>query len=169
MTQKVNFNVGTCPMLYQFYEAVTLMQQISQNQQKAYLGTGWTSPLRVNVQGSIQLSSGERNIEESIWLILRTDLGERVYRPDFGSRLSELTFAPMNTQTLLMMRLYVQEALEMWEPRIVLDSVRADPDPVRGRVDIIVDCFYLVFEPEQPLEGTVLALTFKGEAAHHRP
>lgn len=126
-------------MLYQFYEAVTLMQQISQNQQKAYLGTGWTSPLRVNVQGSIQLSSGERNIEESIWLILRTDLGERVYRPDFGSRLSELTFAPMNTQTLLMMRLYVQEALEMWEPRIVLDSVRADPDPVRGRVDIIVD------------------------------
>jgi phage baseplate assembly protein W len=115
------------------------MQQISQNQQKAYLGTGWTSPLRVNVQGSIQLSSGERNIEESIWLILRTELGERVYRPDFGSRLSELTFAPMNTQTLLMMRLYVQEALEMWEPRIVLDSVRADPDPVRGRVDIIVD------------------------------
>jgi len=118
---------------------VTRMQQISQNQQKAYLGTGWTSPLRVNVQGSIQLSSGERNIEESIWLILRTELGERVYRPDFGSRLSELTFAPMNTQTLLMMRLYVQEALEMWEPRIVLDSVRADPDPVRGRVDIIVD------------------------------
>ncbi len=27
------------------------------------------------------------------------------------------------------------------------------------------NCFYLVFEPEQPLEGNVLALTFKGEAA----
>lgn len=115
------------------------MQQITPNGQKAYLGTGWASPLRVNLQGSIQLSSAERNIEESIWLILRTDLGERVYRPEFGSRLSELTFAPMNTQTLLLIRLYVQEALEMWEPRIELDEVRADPDPVRGRVDIIIE------------------------------
>ncbi len=115
------------------------MEQISQNQQKAYLGTGWASPLRVNLQGSIQLSSAERNIEESIWIILRTDLGERVYRPDFGSRLSELAFAPMNTQTLLLIRLYVQEALEMWEPRIVIDTVRTDPDPVRGRVDILIE------------------------------
>jgi phage baseplate assembly protein W len=114
------------------------MQEIGGNQQKAYLGTGWASPLRVNVQGSIPLSSEERNIEESIWIILRTDLGERVYRPNFGSRLSELVFAPMNTQTLLLIRLYVQEALEMWEPRIEIDEVRTDPDPVRGRVDIII-------------------------------
>jgi phage baseplate assembly protein W len=62
-----------------------------------------------------------------------------VYRPEFGSRLSELTFAPMNTQTLLLIRLYVQEALEMWEPRIELDEVRADPDPLRGRVDVIIE------------------------------
>jgi hypothetical protein len=107
--------------------------------EKDYLGTGWTSPLKVNVQGSIQLSSAQRNIEESIWIILRTQLGERVYRPEFGSRLSELTFAPMNTQTLLLIRLYVEEALEMWEPRIVIDEVRTDPDPMQGRVDIIVD------------------------------
>lgn len=114
------------------------MAEVPDNQQ-AYLGTGLAFPLRLTVQGSIQLSSAERNIEESIWLILRTDLGERVYRPDFGSRLSELVFAPMNTQTLLLIRLYVREALEIWEPRIELDAVRTDPDPVRGRVDIIID------------------------------
>jgi uncharacterized protein len=132
-----------------------LMEQISQDRQKAYLGTGWASPLRVNLQGSIQLSSAERNIEESIWLILRTDLGERVYRPDFGSRLSELTFAPMNTQTLLLIRLYVQEALEMWEPRIVIDAVRTDPDPVRGRVDIIID-----YHPKESHETRSLVYPF---------
>lgn len=131
------------------------MQQISQNQQNAYLGSGWSSPLRVNVQGSIQLSSAQRNIEESIWLILRTDLGERVYRPNFGSRLSELAFAPMNTQTLLLMRLYVQEALEMWEPRIVIDEVRTDPDPVRGRVDIIVD-----YHPKDSYDSRSLVYPF---------
>lgn len=131
------------------------MQDINRNQPKAYLGTGWASPLRVNVQGSIPLSSAERNIEESIWLILRTDLGERVYRPNFGSRLSELMFAPMNTQTLLLIRLYVQEALEMWEPRIEIDDVSTDPDPVRGRVDIIIE-----YHPKDSYDSRSLVYPF---------
>ncbi len=94
--------------------------------------------MRVNIQGSIQLNAAVPNIEESIWIILRTQLGERVYRPNFGSRLSELTFAPMNSQTLLMLRLHIQEALEMWEPRIIIDAVHTDPDPMRGRVDVLL-------------------------------
>ncbi len=131
------------------------MPQTNPNQQKGYLGTGWASPLRVNVQGSIPLSSAERNIEESIWIILRTDLGERVYRPNFGSRLSELVFAPMNTQTLLLIRLYVQEALEMWEPRIEIEEVRTDPDPVRGQVDIIIQ-----YHPKDTYDSRSLVYPF---------
>ena len=60
------------------------------------------------------------------------------------------------------MRLYVLEALQAWEPRIVVNEVRTDPDPVRGRVDIIIEYqlkdypdtysfvypFYLVSMPE---------------------
>jgi uncharacterized protein len=102
------------------------------------IGQGIGFPFRTNTQGSLQLSADDRNLEESIHLILRTSLGERVYRPDFGSRLSELTFAPLNTQTLLLIKLYIEEALEAWEPRIELDEIQTDPDPVRGRVNIII-------------------------------
>ena len=84
-----------------------------------YIGSGFAFPLDLSVQGGIQLSSEIQNLEESILIILQTDLGERVYRPDFGSRLSELVFEPLNTQTLLRIRLYVEEALKMWEPRII--------------------------------------------------
>lgn len=105
----------------------------------AHLGTGWAFPLRLDVQGGIQTSSKAQKVKEAIWIILRTGQGERVYRPNFGSRLSELAFAPMNSETLLRIRLYVIEALEIWEPRIYIDEVRADPDPVRGRVDIIIN------------------------------
>lgn len=108
-------------------------------QQNKYIGSGLAFPLQINVQGGIQLSYNTPNIEESIIIILRTDLGERVYRPNFGSRLSELVFEPMNVQTLLLIRLYVEEALEMWEPRIILKEIRADPDPIRGKVDIIIE------------------------------
>ena len=114
------------------------MPEAVNDQEQKYLGRGWAFPLQLNVQGGIQLRSEAQKVRESIWLILRTELGERVYRPDFGSRLSELMFAPMSTDTLLEIRLYVREALEKWEPRILLDRVITDADPVRGRVDIII-------------------------------
>ena len=107
--------------------------------QREYLGKGWTFPLQLNLQGGIQFSSEDQKVKESIWIILRTGVGERVYRPNFGSRLSELAFAPMNSETLLQIRIYVLEALEVWEPRIIVDEVRTDADPVRGKVDIIIN------------------------------
>jgi uncharacterized protein len=102
------------------------------------IGSGFASPLQINVQGGIQTSSKTSNIEESIYIILRTNLGERVYRPGFGSRLSELVYEPLNLQTLLQIRLYVEEALEMWEPRITLKGVQTEPDPIRGKVNITI-------------------------------
>jgi hypothetical protein len=123
--------------------------------QENYIGAGLGFPLQVNVQGGIQLSTGTPNIEESIVIILRTDLGERVYRPNFGSRLSELVFEPMNVQTLMLIRLYVEQALEMWEPRIILKEVRADPDPIRGRVDIEI-----VYQPKNSLDTRSLVYPF---------
>lgn len=123
--------------------------------QEDYIGAGWGFPLQVNVQGGIQLSTATPNLEESIVIILRTDLGERVYRPNFGSRLSELVFEPMNVQTLMLIRLYVEQALEMWEPRIILKEVLADPDPIRGRVDIEI-----VYQPKNSLDTRSLVYPF---------
>jgi uncharacterized protein len=108
-------------------------------QEQEYLGTGWAFPLQLSLQGGIQLSSEAQKVKESIWIILRTSLGERLYRPDFGSRLSELAFEPLNSTTMIQIRLYVSEALEVWEPRIEIDRVDTEPDPVRGRVDIIIN------------------------------
>ncbi len=104
-----------------------------------YLGTGWAYPLRLSLQGGIQLTSEAQKVKESIWIILRTGVGERVYRPNFGSRLSELAFSPLNNDTLLRIRLYVREALEVWEPRIIVEEVLTEPDPVRGKVNININ------------------------------
>lgn len=129
---------------------------------RPYLGQGLRFPLQINPQGTLDLSPEEQNIRESIYIILLTQWGERVYRPDFGCRLSELAFAPINSQTLMLMRIYVEEALELWEPRIIVDEVVTDPNLPQGRVDItikyrlqttsdrrnLVFPFYLQQEPE---------------------
>jgi uncharacterized protein len=53
------------------------MSNVNKNQESGYLGTGWSFPLGVSVQGGLQLSSTERNIEESPLLILLANLGYR--------------------------------------------------------------------------------------------
>ena len=118
--------------------AESLEGAIAPTDSATLLGSGWAFPLRMNTQGSLRLSTAEQSVEESIWLILRTDVGERVGEPEFGSMLTDFAFAPMNTDTLVQLCIAVEDALVRWEPRIVLEDVRADPDPARGRIDLVI-------------------------------
>jgi len=90
---------------------------------KEYLGRGLAFPLQVNPRGEIALAGGERDIEQAIRIILETRPGERVMRPEFGCRAHELLFEPRDAATKTLMQRYVQQALEMWEPRILLQGV----------------------------------------------
>lgn len=103
-----------------------------------YIGAGVAFPVDLNVQGELKLSQGDPNIQESIRLILGTQVGERVYRPDFGSRLSDLIFAPLNRDTLIKLRLRVEEALSRWEPRITVTGIIAEADPIEGKVELTI-------------------------------
>ncbi|WP_159790005.1 GPW/gp25 family protein [Sodalinema gerasimenkoae] len=103
-----------------------------------YIGAGVAFPVDLNVQGELKLSQGDPNIQESIRLILGTQVGERVYRPEFGSRLSDLVFAPLNRDTLIKLRLRVEEALSRWEPRITVTGIIAEADPIEGKVELTI-------------------------------
>ncbi|MEM9264314.1 MAG: GPW/gp25 family protein [Cyanobacteria bacterium P01_F01_bin.13] len=103
------------------------------------LGQGWGFPMRLTLQGGLQLSNSYRNLEESIVIILSTRLGERVYRPDFGSRLHELVFAPLNDDILLLAQIYAREAIQKWEPRVTVEAVTATPTPDAASLNITVN------------------------------
>ena len=97
---------------------------------REYIGQGLAFPLQVNPRGEIAIASGERDIEQSIHIILGTIIGERVMRPEFGCRIHELVFAPHNAATEGLAELYVKEALTRWEPRIEVTDVETATDPV---------------------------------------
>ncbi|HEU4347607.1 MAG TPA: GPW/gp25 family protein [Actinoplanes sp.] len=85
------------------------------------LGRGLAFPLRVGVRG-LGESAGVARVEESIRIILGTQHGERLMRPQFGANLKSLIFAPNNATTASLATYYVTDALARWEPRIdVLD------------------------------------------------
>jgi len=94
-----------------------------------FLGTGLRFPLQVDARGRIATSSTERRIEESIYLILGTKVGERVMLPDFGCAIHDLTFAPNNAATRTAAIDSVRRALVNWELRIDVLEVTATSAP----------------------------------------
>jgi phage baseplate assembly protein W len=98
-------------------------------------GVGW--PFRLGLAG-IAESAGVRRVEESMAIILRTQHGERAMRPDFGSNLMRLVFAPNDSATANLARVYVEESLTRWEPRIELDDVTVENDDRNARLLITV-------------------------------
>lgn len=106
---------------------------------KAFLGRGLAFPLRIDpATGSIALAKYEDDIRQAIRIILDTDPGERVMRPDFGAGLRALVFEPINTQTLALARHRVEQALILWEPRIDSVTVKADARPEQGLITLEV-------------------------------
>jgi len=93
------------------------------------LGTGWHFPTGVDGRGGLALCRHEKDIDESIRIILSTAKGERRMRPNFGCRIHELIFAPNNATTWGQVRKYVMEALGYWEPRIEVEDIQVQADP----------------------------------------
>lgn len=102
---------------------------------KAFLGRGWAFPVAPGGDGDVALAEHEEDVRQAISIILETNKGERVMRPDFGCGIRELVFEPLTTTTKALVRHRVEEALTLWEPRIDLVEVRVDEDRgERGRL-----------------------------------
>jgi phage baseplate assembly protein W len=111
-------------------------------EEKAFLGVGWSYPVELDTSDEVVLSAYEEDIREAILIILGTNPGERVMRPDFGAGLQALTFEPINATTIALTKHRVEEALIVWEPRIDNIAVEVTPEPPSGR--LLVDIRYRV-------------------------
>lgn len=102
-----------------------------------FTGAGWRFPLLPDASGGLGYVSGPDNVEQSLRILLLTELGQRVMRPDFGSKAARLLFAPGSVQYLGQLETTVREAIRDWEPRVELDDVQAEADAVDPtRIDV---------------------------------
>jgi uncharacterized protein len=114
-----------------------------------FIGAGWAFPLGTDATGGVALVAREREVEQAIRLILGTARGERPMRPEFGCRIHDHVFGPANGATAGQIAYDVREALERWEPRIVVQSVGVSFDAVEdGR--LYVDVGYLIADSNDP-------------------
>jgi phage baseplate assembly protein W len=114
-----------------------------------FIGSGWAFPLRTDPTGRIALVSNEREIEESIRLVLATAPGERPMRPEFGCAVHEYVFAPADAATAGDIAYAVRVALDRWEPRINLEDVTVRFDAVATGT-LYIDIEYTVRGTNDP-------------------
>jgi phage baseplate assembly protein W len=108
-----------------------------------FIGTGWRFPILPDETGGLGYGAGDVNIEQSLRILLLTDLGQRVMRNDFGCKAPRLVFAPGSVQYLRLLETTVREAVRDWEPRVELEDVRAEADPTEETC-VVVSISYRV-------------------------
>ncbi len=72
-------------------------------------------------------------------MAIMTAPGERVMRPQFGCRVWDLLFEPINANTLGLMTEAIRDTVSQWEPRVDLEDVIVEPDessPARVLIDL---------------------------------
>lgn len=114
-----------------------------------FIGTGWAFPLRTDATGAIALVSHDREIEESIRLILGTAFGERPMRPDYGCEIHDYVFSSINADMVSRIAVAVRESLIRWEPRIAVKDVIVTIDP-KDQTVVYIDVRYAIGDTNDP-------------------
>lgn len=94
------------------------------NGDQSFLGTGWGFPPEFNMHsGTVRMVSAERDIEESLVILLGTIQRERVMQPEYGCSLKAKVFENINESTLTLIRDEIRQAVLFFEPRIDLENI----------------------------------------------
>ncbi|MFQ3212655.1 MAG: phage baseplate assembly protein W [Marivirga sp.] len=109
--------------------------------EKSFLGIGWSFPPTFDVKmGAVQMVTEEKDIEQSLKLILFTSYGERTMRPDFGSNLSDSVFDSVDSVTINTIQDNITQSVVEFEPRITLHDVIIDSQDIyNGKLNIKLD------------------------------
>jgi Phage baseplate assembly protein W len=124
-----------------------------------FLGRGWAFPVIAD-SGKVQFVQGNTDIKQAIVIILTTAPGERVMMPEFGCRINELLFAANNSSAEALAKLYVQQAIDRWEPRVKVTTVEATID-FSTRNTLTVSVNYCILDKNQP-DNLVYPFYLKG-------
>lgn len=82
--------------------------------------------------------AGISTIAESIVRILKTPLGSRVMRPNYGSKLYELRDRKFDDKFKALATKYIFESISLNEPRVKVKNIDFKIDAVSGKISFLI-------------------------------
>lgn len=108
--------------------------------------------------GDIYKKTEAAAVKQAVKNLLLTNLTEKPFQPTFGGDLSKLLFELADDESSEILELAIITAIENWEPRAKVLSVRANVTPDNNTARIRVTFRVLNLEEEVTLETTVTRL-----------
>jgi uncharacterized protein len=106
----------------------------------SFLGTGWDFPPTFDGgPDTVRMVSDEDDIRSSLRILLTTTVGERRMQPRYGCNVYRMVFEPADATLQAYIKDMVKIAILYFEPRIILNDVTLEPDPLEGRLTLIID------------------------------
>jgi hypothetical protein len=93
----------------------------------SFLGRGWSFPPRFDNHQRVVMVEHELDIDESLRILFRTRVGERVMQHAYGTRLHQMVFEEATEQTFTAITDMVKKAVMYFEPRIELEQLDVQP------------------------------------------
>ena len=107
---------------------------------KEFLGRGWKFPVsfKKGYRGA-ELSEFEKDIQESLIILLSTIRGERVMRPAYGTNVRDLIFESLDVSTGTLVAEEVNKAILIHEPRVFVEKVIPVQEELNGYLELSIE------------------------------
>jgi uncharacterized protein len=106
----------------------------------SFLGRGWSFPPRFDGRrGKLEMVELEEDVRESLFVIFSTRLGERLTNPEFGCRVHDLVWRPIDEATIYLIKEAVRNAVINFESRIQIEEIHVDTDEREGTIFVHLD------------------------------
>ena len=108
----------------------------------------FTTNLDLNpITDQLQLLTNEDSVTNALKTLLLTNLGERFYHPEIGSRLQAGLFEMDDRQAQDFIQMEVGQTIKNFEPRVTVRSITTRVDPAHGGVYVSIS-FSLINIPQ---------------------
>ena len=105
-----------------------------------------------SITGDINKKLDVNAVKQSMKNLILTDIMERPFQPDLGSRLGGLLFENADIFTTDAIRATIENLLENYERRAKINSVDVEPDIDRNTYEVTINFFVIGINEPQELE-----------------
>ena len=108
------------------------------------------------ITGKLVMRKNSESVKQALKNLILTNLGERPYRPNFGSTVRSSLFENYTSFTQENIRTAITTAIANYEPRVELIDIRFGGDPDRNELNITI-----IFRPVNGVETVSLDISLE--------
>lgn len=128
---------------------------IGTKKQKEFFSDFVTSFRKTPIGDELGRVVNESAVNQSIRNIIKTNLGERLFQPTIGSDILYSLFENNNGDIRGELEIYIENALKLSEPRVMLKGVEVNSDKSNNNAIDVTIVYNLINNPE-PITLTVV-------------